>query len=249
MQPYYSSRGVVLYQCAPADLLASGVLPRDIHLLIADPRVGGAWAAKVAESRAQLTLAPLEPPPSMGRAFLEELGAAFSLLAPERRAYLFGLGADADSLAFGVGRSMPLVWVSGGAKGCAEEVLEPWALTHETFAACVRPGRSKGPPPFPSRARRGSVLHYPPERIPGGLTPPHTKPLGLLRELIEASSAHGEIVLDLFAGVGSGLVAALLEGRQVIGCEPDPRLCRRAVQWIKATPPTLPWEATGDGHA
>ncbi len=48
---------------------------------------------------------------------------------------------------------------------------------------------------------------------------PTEKPVELLRLLIEMSSSTGEIVLDPFAGSGSTLVAAKLEGRDYLGCD------------------------------
>lgn len=48
---------------------------------------------------------------------------------------------------------------------------------------------------------------------------PTPKPVELLRRLIRNSSQRGEVILDPFSGSGSTGEAALLEGRQFIGCE------------------------------
>ncbi len=48
---------------------------------------------------------------------------------------------------------------------------------------------------------------------------PTQKPIGLLRRIISASSNPGDVVFDPFAGCGSAIYAAHLEGRQWIGCD------------------------------
>jgi DNA modification methylase len=51
---------------------------------------------------------------------------------------------------------------------------------------------------------------------------PHQKPVALSKILIEASTRHGDLVLDPFAGSGSTLVACVKSGRRAIGIEVDP---------------------------
>lgn len=48
---------------------------------------------------------------------------------------------------------------------------------------------------------------------------PNEKPLTLMRQLIEATTAPGALILDPFAGSGSTLAAAALTGCQYIGIE------------------------------
>lgn len=48
---------------------------------------------------------------------------------------------------------------------------------------------------------------------------PTQKPLGLLRFLIRCHTAPGDLVGDFFAGSGTTLVAAQLEGRRARGCD------------------------------
>lgn len=50
---------------------------------------------------------------------------------------------------------------------------------------------------------------------------PTEKPTDLLKTLIEATTVKGELVVDLFAGVGSTCVAAGELGREWFGCEID----------------------------
>jgi DNA modification methylase len=48
---------------------------------------------------------------------------------------------------------------------------------------------------------------------------PTQKPLSILKKLIETSSKPGDVVLDVFLGVGSTAVAAQQTGRKFLGCE------------------------------
>ena len=49
-----------------------------------------------------------------------------------------------------------------------------------------------------------------------------TKPVPLMRDLVDAFASPGDVVLDPFAGSGTTGVAALAEGRRVILCERVP---------------------------
>ena len=50
---------------------------------------------------------------------------------------------------------------------------------------------------------------------------PTQKPLCILKPLIEAFTAPGDVVLDPFAGSGSALLAAKMLGRSWLGIERD----------------------------
>ena len=54
------------------------------------------------------------------------------------------------------------------------------------------------------------------------------KPLSLMRRIILDYSEPGDIVIDPFAGSGTTLLAAVMEGRNAWGCEIDPKTCRAA---------------------
>lgn len=56
---------------------------------------------------------------------------------------------------------------------------------------------------------------------------PCEKPTSVLEYMITASSRPGDVVLDLFAGSGSTLVAARNNNRKAVGAESDERWCER----------------------
>lgn len=83
---------------------------------------------------------------------------------------------------------------------------------------------------WPKRnAQWSSVLDSAARMVGGANSPaarfghPHTKPLDLMENLVMA--CPGGVIADPFAGSGSTLVAAKLQGRRAIGVEIDERYC------------------------
>jgi site-specific DNA-methyltransferase (adenine-specific) len=76
-------------------------------------------------------------------------------------------------------------------------------------------------------------------------THPTEKPVRLIRELVESSSCFDEIVLDPFAGSGSTLLAAVLEGRKAVGIEISESFCADAAKRLSA----MAIEAGGKIHS
>jgi len=70
--------------------------------------------------------------------------------------------------------------------------------------------------------------------IPGG------KPVWLMKQIVRDYTAPGDLVCDPCAGGGTTLVAALVEGRRAIGCEPDAGRFAIACERIKAAKRPLP---------
>jgi site-specific DNA-methyltransferase (adenine-specific) len=71
---------------------------------------------------------------------------------------------------------------------------------------------------------------------------PTVKPVELMRWLVRLVTPPGGLVLDCFAGSGSTLVAARLEGLRSIGVERDPesvRTCVRRLAWAIHQPSLL----------
>ena len=93
------------------------------------------------------------------------------------------------------------------------------------------------------------VSPYAGARADGGRNPhPTVKPISLMRWLVRLASPPGAwdpdiskrpVVVDMFAGSGSTLVAGLAEGVRVVGCEMDPQMAdvsRRRCQNAYALP-------------
>lgn len=79
--------------------------------------------------------------------------------------------------------------------------------------------------------RHDDILNYP--KIPHQkLIHPHQKPIDLLEFLIEKSTNTGDIILDMFAGVGSTLKASLNKNRKCIAIELDNEVYKKGVNYI-----------------
>jgi DNA modification methylase len=63
---------------------------------------------------------------------------------------------------------------------------------------------------------------------------PTQKPIELLRRLIRAYTASGEVVLDCFSGSGSTAIASRMEGRSFVGCEVSEEYHRKSLERINA---------------
>jgi DNA modification methylase len=129
-----------------------------------------------------------------------------------------------------------IVWAKTEASGRGDMTI-PWGKTHETINFAVRAAdrgevsarRGNGA----AKLRQGTVIECP-VTARGKMRHPTEKPVMLLRRLIEASSLLGDVVLDPFAGAGSTLVAAALEGRRAVGIEVNPHYCDVAVERLRA---------------
>ena len=93
------------------------------------------------------------------------------------------------------------------------------------------------------------ISPYAGARGDGGRNPhPTVKPISLMRWLVRLAAPPGAhdpdiskrpVIVDMFAGSGSTLVAGLVEGVRVIGCEMDPQMAdvsRRRCQHAYALP-------------
>ena len=60
---------------------------------------------------------------------------------------------------------------------------------------------------------------------------PTVKPVAMIADAIKDVSRRGGIVLDLFGGSGSNLIAAHKTGRRARLCELDPVYCDRILSW------------------
>lgn len=225
MKPYFDGGDVVLYLGDCREVLPE--LPRaSVDLVVTDPPYGKNWQSK----RRKTMLARID-----GDDGSVDVAACIRLacrvLRERRHLYVFG---PADLSACPLGATASLVW-DKAIIGPGDLSL-PWGPAHEpiTFGVYTpRPSnRAAGDGRLAARLRKGSVIRVP-RANSGQLEDRHDphqsgKPVLLLRQLIESSSCWGETVLDPFAGYGSTLVAARLEGRRAIGIEKDEATAEKA---------------------
>lgn len=156
-----------------------------------------------------------------------------------RHAYIFGNRLDHSKLPLcGVAE---IIW-DKGVIGMGD-LSVPWGPQHENITFAVyelsKANREKGYGNLAARIRKGSVIRS--LRPHSGRVQHHPteKPVDILRQLIESSSVMGETVYDPFAGSGSTLIAAALEGRRAVGCEIEERYCEAAAKRLERELPEI----------
>ena len=87
---------------------------------------------------------------------------------------------------------------------------------------CLYGWMDNGTHSWHSDRKQTSVWKFDKERVSGHTTP---KPVALVEKAISNSSKSGDIVIDLFGGSGSTLIAAEKIGRHSILMELDPKYC------------------------
>lgn len=226
MEPYYTDNTCTIYLGDCREVLPQ--LPKDsVDLVVTDPPYGVGWqsgrrANQLARIKGDDNGATADP------LVREALAASLRLLREHRHLYIFG---RPDLTGLPVGGTAELIW-DKAMLGSGDLSL-PWAPSWEpiTFAVYVsrRSGRASGDGRLAARLRRESIVRVPRSnagQLEDGKNPhPTSKPVALLRQLIESSSLLGDTVIDPFMGGGSTLLAARVEGRQAIGIEIDERYC------------------------
>jgi DNA modification methylase len=138
-------------------------------------------------------------------------------LRRSRHAYSFGLPLVHELLNI----KAELAW-DKGLLGSGD-LSSPWSQSHEKIFFHVRSAdRAKANlegGKLAARLRKGSIISVKRPNANGVKRHPTEKPVFLMSQLIESSTALGDLVLDPFAGSGSTLVAAIVTGRRGIGIE------------------------------
>lgn len=219
MKIFYESENAVLYR---GDCIgARRFLDRNsVDLLIADPPYGMKWRSGRGKKKFPAMLND-DGTLDVSKYFLKLL----PILRNGRHLYIFG---PADLSDLPITKTAELIWakkiISLG------DLTIPWGPEHEKILfgtyCWSKANRDKGYGKLTARLRQGSVLEV--QRLNGKQVFKHTseKPVDLIRQLVESSSVVGETVFDPFAGSGSTLVAALLEGRKAVGIELDLDYCK-----------------------
>jgi DNA modification methylase len=234
VKPYYEDASVRLFFGDCREVLPA--LPKaSADLLLTDPPYGKDWQSNRRETLGAFDRIAGDDGSCDVPVCIRE---AFRVVRRHAHVYVFGPDVFADLPIKG---RCELIWAKGGHS--SGDTALPWGNAHERigFGVTIPPGphwaqRCDGG--GLARRRRGSVLTY--GRVSGKVTRhPTEKPVPLLRELIEASSRAGEVVLDPFAGVGSTGVAAVLEGRNAVLIEVEERYCEVAADRLRKVQPVL----------
>lgn len=218
MNPYYQRDDVTLYlgDCAEFEIAHD--------LLVTDPPYGQEFKSGKSD-----LWGGIKGDDDMAGT-LDRIQRVLKGLKRGRHVYIFGNRFDFTKLPL-CGLT-DLVW-DKGMIGMGD-LSEPWGPQHEniTFATyeLSKANRNKGYGNLSARLRKGSVIRSIRPNSARVKHHPMEKPVDILRQLIESSSVMGEIVYDPFAGSGSTLIAAALEGRKGIGCEFEERYCEIAAK-------------------
>lgn len=227
MKPYYQRDGVTLYcgDCAEYEIACD--------LLVTDPPYGQEFKS----GRSDLWGGIKGDDDIEGT--MDRLRHALKGLRRSRHLYIFGNRFDFSQLNLcGV---TEIIW-DKETIGLGDLAL-PWGPQHERITFAVhefsKANRDKGSGNLAARLRKGSVVRSL-RPISGRVrNHPTEKPVDILRQFIESSSVMGEIVYDPFAGSGSTLIAAALEGRQAIGVEFEERYCETAARRFETELPRV----------
>lgn len=218
MKPYYQREGVTLYcgDCAEIEIACD--------LIVTDPPYGQEFKSGFSD-----LWGPIHGDDDLAGVF-RRVASALRQLRPYRHFYIFGSKFDFSTLPI---VTTELIW-DKEMVGMGDLSL-PWGPQHEKITFGVYSGaesnrRGGG---LSARLRRGSVIRSLRPNSSAVKNHPTEKPVEILRQLIESSSVLGETVYDPFAGSGSTLVAAVIEGRKAIGCEIEERYCETAAKRLE----------------
>lgn len=228
-EPLYASERVVLY-CADARDVLAGLASESADAVVMDPPYGKAWRSNTRAER-------------FDRIEGDGAGEAAALLASvtadlvrvvrrTRHVYSFGLPLSHPLLA----AKAEIIWDKG--RIGSGDLSCPWGPSHEVVnfyaRAADKANVARNSGALAARLRHGSIVAVRRLNATQVSHHPTQKPVALMRQLIESSTCVGETVLDPFAGVGSTLVAAILEGRRAIGVEIDRAYVEIAVGRVQA---------------
>ena len=228
-EPYYKDESVTLYLGDCREIIPS--LPVS-DLLCTDPPYGVNWQSGWGHNHDKIIGDDGSLP------FPMWLPAALGGLREWRHAYIFGFGISDIPSGSPIGGASELIWDKGIIG--PGDLSSPWGPMHERILFGVhiksKKQREMGRGNLAARLRKGSVIRIQRGQGAQTLAHPTEKPVMLMRILIESSSTFGETVLDPFAGSGSTLVAAVLEGRKAIGVEIDEKYAEHAANRLRAVP-------------
>lgn len=213
----HKSERFTLYCADAADVLDT-IEAKSVGLIATDPPYGVKWQSG---NRGERKFKPIVNDDGSYDAVAVVGAYVRHALMSCRHVYMFGSSHESVKDRLSLGGSCDLIWDKGQV-GMGDLTL-PWGPQHEvcTFGMYVpsKANRENGYGGLSARMRAGSVLSIQRPNSRGVKRHPTEKPVELMRRLIESSSSVDDVVLDMFAGSGSTLVAAILAGRKAIGVE------------------------------
>lgn len=213
----YESKRCTIF-CADAANVVDEVKRHSVGLIATDPPYGVKWQSG---NRGDKKFKPIVNDDGSYDAVGVVGLYVRSALMSCRHVYLFGSSHLAVKDRLSLGGSCDLIWDKGQV-GMGDLTL-PWGPQHEvcTFGMYVpsKANRESGYGGLSARMRQGSVLSVQRPNARAVSKHPTEKPIELMRRLIESSSITDDLVLDMFSGSGSTLVAAILAGRRAVGVE------------------------------
>jgi DNA modification methylase len=220
--PYYQDDAVTIYHGDCREVLPT-LARQSVELLLTDPP----YEVNYTSSRGSMGgIAGDDGSLDVPAIVLQ----ALRVLKLNRHFYVFG---PFDLTGITRRKTVELIWDKGSMT--AGDLSTAWGTSHEriTFGTWHPAPSQAASGGLAARLRRGSVISVPRNNNGNGARDhPTEKPPMLMRILIEASSLHGETVLDPFMGSGATLVAAQLEGRKAIGIEIEERFCELAARRV-----------------
>ena len=221
MKPYYEQDGITIYCGDCRDILPT-LDTGSIDLVLTDPPYGIGWSRGVHSARnSKSQIGILNDHDTSAR------DDALALLT-DIPAIVFG----SFHASYPVNTKQVLVWskpadsgVVGSTTGYRRDaepvfLVGPWPVLNVQWSSVLR-------------SHVGSIAN-----VTAETGHPHTKPVQLIRDLIERADA--QTILDPFMGSGTTLRAAKDLGRKAIGIEIEERYCEIAVKRLQQS--VLPME-------
>lgn len=222
MRAYFDEKGIVLYNADCREILPH--LPHGCaDMILTDPPYGVKWRSNHRNEAFAFI---------KGDENAEAASMALELALPllKRHGHIYTFGRF-DFSRFSLTEPVELIWDKEIKN--SGDLLCPWGRQHEYIEFRIynfsRENLLNGAGRLSARLRKGSVLRAQRHNATE-VRHPTEKPVEILREMIESSSFIGDTVLDFFAGVGSTLDAAKLEGRRAIGIEIEEKYCEIAAK-------------------